>query len=162
MESLRRCIKCLIEKPLSSFSSNGSGLYKARCKFCRSQDESARYAAKTIDEKKVYMRRIAAWVQKNPKRYKEYARKTRRSNPLPYRLKVQLRRRKYRLATPAWANKYKIAEIYKEAAIKGKEVDHIVPLVSHLVCGLHCEANLQLLSVSENRRKSNRRWPDMP
>ncbi len=35
-------------------------------------------------------------------------------------------------------------------------VDHIVPLISDVVSGLHCEANLQILTASENARKNNR------
>ena len=65
-------------------------------------------------------------------------------------------------ATPMWADNSAIVEIYKLAADSGMEVDHVVPLNSKLVCGLHCEQNLQLLTPAENRRKSNRTWPDMP
>ena len=35
------------------------------------------------------------------------------------------------------------------------QVDHIIPLQSDPVCGLHCWANLQLMSRADNRRKSN-------
>ena len=38
----------------------------------------------------------------------------------------------------------------------GPQVDHIVPLINTQVCGLHTASNLQLLSGTDNRIKSNR------
>lgn len=70
------------------------------------------------------------------------------------------------LATPSWIDNeavngmYKLASLFNETGIN-VHVDHIVPLNSDLVCGLHCEANLQLLSASDNLSKGNRWWPDM-
>jgi hypothetical protein len=68
-------------------------------------------------------------------------------------------------ATPAWFEKDAIAELYVEAISHSKlegiiyHVDHIVPLQSKLVCGLHCLDNLQVITEKENCSKSNRHWP---
>jgi hypothetical protein len=71
-------------------------------------------------------------------------------------------------ATPSWIDKGKVLELYGAAQAATEifetsvHVDHIVPLRSKYVCGLHCEANLRLLPGLDNQRKSNRVWPDMP
>lgn len=72
------------------------------------------------------------------------------------------RRARVRQATPAWADRSKIADYYDLAGLISAEtgvayhVDHIVPLVSPLVCGLHCEHNLQILQGAVNASKNNR------
>lgn len=64
-------------------------------------------------------------------------------------------------AMPVWANQEYIKLFYVGAKIEeartGKkvDVDHIVPLNHELVCGLHCEHNLQLLTAKANRAKKN-------
>jgi len=79
-----------------------------------------------------------------------------------------MRRAAEKQATPAWANRKAMLAIYAEAVrlteLTGVEhhVDHIVPLQSPWVCGLHCEANLRIIPSYENQSKSNRWWPDMP
>lgn len=71
-------------------------------------------------------------------------------------------------ATPKWFDKAYADEMYRQAAELEEltgiswHVDHIVPLQSSLVCGLHWHGNMQVISGSQNQSKSNRYWPDMP
>lgn len=71
-------------------------------------------------------------------------------------------------ATPKWANLVAIREIYEACEKITKDtgvvhhVDHIVPLTSKIVCGLHNEFNLMVLPALDNIKKGNRHWPDMP
>jgi len=62
---------------------------------------------------------------------------------------------------PLWADKTKIKEIYllaktltEQTGIK-HHVDHIVPLRHPLVCGLHTDTNLRVITAFENVQKSN-------
>ena len=65
-------------------------------------------------------------------------------------------------AIPEWFEREKIKIVFEKAREFGLEVDHVVPLKSNLVCGLHCWHNLQLLNKADNIRKLNRYWVDMP
>ena len=71
-------------------------------------------------------------------------------------------------ATPPWVDLERIQQFYMDVAVMriatgvAYEVDHIVPIQSKIVCGLHCEANLQVLTAEENKLKHNSFWPDMP
>lgn len=65
------------------------------------------------------------------------------------------RRLKIKLQMPGWASQEKITEIYKSTP-DGYVVDHDVPLLGKLVCGLHVEHNLQHLTKKENLLKSNK------
>jgi hypothetical protein len=75
------------------------------------------------------------------------------------------------LAFPEWADgDERIRKLYKERDARNKKVtdgnrwtvDHIVPIKSDIVCGLHCFDNMQLLREDDNLRKSNTWWPNMP
>lgn len=70
--------------------------------------------------------------------------------------KVAKRRAVILRATPLWSEDLAIKRFYKNCP-EGYEVDHIEPLQGKDVSGLHVLANLQYLTISENRSKSNRR-----
>ena len=61
-------------------------------------------------------------------------------------------RAKLRNQTPEWSDRKAIKEFYTNCPI-GYEVDHIIPISKG---GLHDLLNLQYLTITENRRKSNK------
>ena len=114
----------------------------------------------------------AKWKKANPKKHADINRRHReteggrlyhnrktaeraKANPARVAYAAAKRRAVKRRATPRWADEAAMKAIYKAARECGMEVDHIVPLAGVSVCGLHWEGNLQLLPVSDNRRKSN-------
>lgn len=81
----------------------------------------------------------------------------------------RLRRASEARATPPWADKAAIRAIYRERdrlnAIAGSieyHVDHVIPLLSPWVCGLHVESNLEVMPWRENAGKGNHTWPGQP
>ena len=57
---------------------------------------------------------------------------------------------------------HELCQYRKRVTGEDWEVDHIVPLQSNIVCGLHNEFNLQVITKSANSSKRNYYWPDMP
>lgn len=86
----------------------------------------------------------------------------RENNPDKYAATTAKYRATKLQATPSWANHGYIKLFYEGAKIEEKRtgrkvhVDHIVPLQGELVCGLHCEDNLQLLFAEANLSKNNK------
>lgn len=94
----------------------------------------------TSKQKEVNKRKCASYQKRNP----EYFRISSSS----------YRARKYQ-AMPYWVDLDEIKLIYINCP-EGHEVDHIIPLKSSFVCGLHVPWNLQYLTTTENRQKSNK------
>lgn len=108
------------------------------------------------------------WAKANPEKKAAATKAWNDSNP-EKRSAGDVRRRANKLQSiPGWLDAGAVEHIYAKAAewssILGVKlhVDHIVPLKSKLVCGLHTHANLQLLAATDNISKGNRHWPEMP
>lgn len=116
--------------------------------------EDPNYARKTYEKfmdnnpeyhKGVYTKRL----EKDPERNKKLYANRREV------YKENARQRKRKLKERTFKHERKdILEIYKQRP-EGYEVDHEVPINHPLVCGLHCKANLQYLTIESNRIKSN-------
>lgn len=142
--------------------------------------DKARYYSERAEERKKYVgewqkankdRRVAyraKWTAKNAAEMKAIRRAWVLANPDKVRAARRRREMAKNGAVPDWADRKEMRRFYLEAGRLTREtgiphtVDHIVPIVSDLVCGLHCEANLQVMPHAANAAKGNRWWPDMP
>ena len=94
-----------------------------------------------------------------------YKAKHKQTNPEYYNTLNNVRKRRHRNATPPWITpeqKLAMRQLYMQAMnltrITGERyvVDHIVPLISPEVCGLHVPWNLRVITQLENLKKSNK------
>jgi hypothetical protein len=179
---MKQCNKCSSLKPLTEFYKN----HKApdgkayACKTCANaavkqwagQNREKAYAyQKTSRTKNIehYNEKSREWARANPEKAVEKTKRWTAKNMAVKLAHTAARRAQKLKATPAWANRERIQALYSEMAQWNKanpdnpvHVDHIVPLVSNTVCGLHCEQNLRIIHSTENYSKGNRYWPDMP
>lgn len=165
---MKKCKKCGGEKELSEYSKDKGRVSGIRdvCRLCikvynkNSRDKEANrgYARMyRIEHKEKCVEAQRKWKEGNPDYYRDW----KRDNSGKTNSYTAKRRADKLLATPAWANQKYIDIWYvlakSEEARTGRKVhvDHIVPLQGELVCGLHCESNMQLLFAEDNIRKSN-------
>jgi hypothetical protein len=105
------------------------------------------------------------WCRANPERMCEYNKRWAQDNPDKINALTAKRRASRKNALATWANVSTIKNFYTEARRLTQltdvkhHVDHIYPLQSEYMCGLHVETNLQILTQKENSAKGNRTWP---
>ena len=110
---------------------------------------------------------MAEWGKLNRGRKRELNRRWSAKNRSYYVEACADRRARKKQAAPSWADKRVMQDIYLLARIYTTHgifahVDHIVPLRSNRVCGLHVPANLTVRTAESNMEKNNLHWPDMP
>lgn len=164
---MKKCTKCLIEKPLTNFYKqkvNSKDGFQSHCKICDNA-------------------RKLKWINNNPELNKEYRRKAeanRGDNPMRRKYRKDARKlphikatrnaayAKRRAAkinrTPKWLSEYdlvlikayySIAQMLSRVNNEEWHVDHAIPLQGVLVSGLHVPSNLRLLRGIENETKRN-------
>ena len=170
------CTKCGEVKPLSAFyidKRNKSGR-RCDCALCNNK-KCKEYAEKNQDKivanyykKQAHKLAVCkAYKDSHKEERKEVARAWEKVNTAKRRAQGSAYYHRKRNAVPSWADSRAMEIVYAKARRlsvwldKPFEVDHIVPVTSVHVCGLHCEANLAIISMSENQSKSNLHWPDM-
>lgn len=108
---------------------------------------------------------IAAAATRPKEALRAYRNAWKENNITQIRADTKARRRKHRQATPKWLTrkqKSEIRQLYQIAITMTKTtgeqyvVDHIIPLRSESVCGLHVPWNLRVITREENLRKSNK------
>lgn len=168
---LKHCGGCRTDKPVSAFNASkrtwdGKATQCAECCSARlnrwreaNPNGFRRWHEQNTERRSKAFRE---WREKNKDRRAEYMATWLKANlPLLIARKAKRKAAKRRAAV-AWANEEAMKVLYKEAARLTQttgvrhEVDHFYPLQGELVCGLHCEANLQILTKEENIRKLNR------
>jgi hypothetical protein len=172
-ENTRWCSKCKAFKDINEFSKdkyNRTG-YRNWCNVCF---DSYRKQNKVKDRIKVVSQeyylnnkekindQTARYYERTKEKRQKYYDRYYREHAYEHRARCNGWQIYKKEATPKWANMEKIRAIYDKAAeltlTTGilHEVDHIIPLRHPLVCGLHVETNLQVLTQIENRKKSNK------
>jgi hypothetical protein len=130
----------------------------------RAETQKQRYER----EKEAILAKNRQWAAKNREKMQKYHREYVKRNRDKWSAQTADYRASRKQATTTWANRFFMAEAYALAKLREKicggtwHVDHIVPLQSALVCGLHVHNNLQVIPDRANKVKSNRHWPEMP
>ena len=177
MDVVKFCSKCEQVKDSQDFcrdSSKKSGL-SSWCKICvKAWSRAYRKSHKTevalaqvkwaVNNKERVKEKLKRYVLDNRPAIRVHKERYRKNNPGKMAAKDKRRQEQERISTPVWADKAKMAVFYKLAKVLSGDdaqyhVDHIVPLKSEFVCGLHVEYNLEVVSASYNVAKGNNYWP---
>ena len=178
---MKICPGCKEERDDTYFTggyikSDGSKVpFQHRCKICRRAASLKHYYANRDKSQKLSQ----LWKENNKEKCIKTSKIWRENNVEEIKKRkegnkgransYESKRRASKLKqTPTWVTKeelHKISLLYEEARRLTVEtgiiyhVDHYYPLKSNRGMGLHCLANLRIITASENFYKSNK-WPE--
>ena len=158
------CNTCKVIKHESEFNKKAdvkSGR-QSRCRACQSN------ASKTyhVENKECIQEKKRKHYQAHKERINLKKQQYKQENKDIVNAGIAKRRAMKLERTPPWVDHEEIKELYTEAKEKEEEigevhhVDHIVPLQSDLVCGLHVADNLRVIPATENLSKHNKHDPE--
>ena len=165
------CTKCKQEKGLEDFARDSKKADKRRsnCKGCERLYRKANREKRLLQKKQWFLKnkdkvqvRRKKYYHANKDKFKKYMEQYRINNPEKINANKSKRRAAKLRATPEWADPKKIEHVYWVCNFLSKyigiehHVDHIHPLQSDMICGLHVHTNLQILTAEENRSKGNK------
>jgi hypothetical protein len=188
----RACIECGCSLPLSAYSprrERGGNAVRSTCKECinKLRREARRNCDDAEKERQLQIARQwkhnnfardaakkRAWNARNPDKVNQHGRdasaRFRKRNPAVANLRSRKWRARKMNAYPVWADEFVIEQFYECCAERNAlrtcgvewHVDHIIPLQSKVVCGLHVHDNLRVIPSFMNLSKGNRYCPDSP
>lgn len=179
IDNKKRCSKCQEYVNVENFTkqtNSKSGLSDS-CRKCQKSTYSAnnetikdkvkKYRNKNLNKiknsqteyyeenKEKIIERVTLWRSQNKEKIKTYERNYNLKNPGAKNERTARYRASKNNATPRWLtddHKKQIKEMYKKCP-EGHHVDHIIPIRSDVVCGLHVPWNLQYLKKEINESK---------
>lgn len=126
-----------------------------RCSECNKEDQRKAYNTQAYKEKVAIRRSV---INETSKKY-------RTNNKGKINALTAMRYAAKKQRTPKWLSeedKLRIRCFYQLAAMRNRcddkkwDVDHIVPLLGDVVCGLHVPWNLRVIPKIDNIKKGNR------
>ena len=156
---MKTCSKCKEAKELGQFYKRADrDSYQSWCKSCKHLSGKEW----NMKNKERHSQINNEWYEQNKEKHLANSRQWYKDNKHRKLETTTAREKRCVLATPTWADRELIKELYALAQKLTEqtgiphEVDHVIPLQGKTVSGFHVENNLQVIPATENRRKSNK------
>lgn len=186
------CVQCVTTQSAAYYKKHKAALDQRRAHRMKIspvlyKEQRLRWIAANPEKAKILaIRNTANWRARNPNQVKavtaayrannaalvkQCTLAWRKANPEKLTLYYMARRAAKHKAIPKWFGELDSFIIQEAAALRNNrnhlfgfkwEIDHAVPLISDLVCGLHIGCNIQVVPATYNRAKGNRYWVDKP